>query len=108
MSYGEQTRNPHASTHEGEIACSRCGEVAVIGLLLQRHAHEVPFCGACADQVEECPSCQQMFWGPDGQRILGNRHHCPVCAAKHPAVVGEVMAGIAADEQQDEFNRTRR
>lgn len=91
------------------VVCRECGEDAVIELLYQGHSHDVPLCGHCADHVERCPECEQLFWGPDGQRIEGNSKHCARCAAKHPVVVGATMAEILSDEQQEDYmNKVRR
>jgi hypothetical protein len=57
---------------------------------------------ACGD-----PACLCDDHDPSNVRI-GKDWYAEGCAAKHPVVVGDVMAGILADEQQDEFNRTRR
>ena len=57
---------------------------------------------ACGD-----PSC----WCDDRDSSnvrIGKAWYAEGCAAKHPVVIGSTMAGILADEQQDEFNRTRR
>lgn len=53
--------------------------------------------------------CETMLHDDDSSNVrVGNRWMCPDCASRHPAVVGDVMAAIRADEDQDEFNRIRR
>lgn len=108
-------RNPYEDDfreerqYDGDGApCAECGDDAVIALRYQPHDHERPLCGRCADHVEACAECEQLFWGPDGHRIIANQRHCATCAARHPLVVGATMAEILSDELQDYFNKVRR
>lgn len=57
----------------------------------------------------QCAECQDWCRDDDPSNVrIGREWFCVDCGNKHPAVVGDTMAAILADEQQDHFNRTRR
>lgn len=102
-------RHAMSDYHDG-APCKHCGDDAVTVLTVAEGSRliDVPLCGPCCDDaVTICPSCEYRVWQNDCTRI-GSELYCEGCAAKHPVVVGDVMAGILADEQQDQFNRSRR
>ena len=68
----------------------------------------VATCSECRhDHTEKCGQCDRRCWQQSMTRIHSDLW-CADCASGHPAIVGDVMAGIRADEQQDSFNRLRR
>lgn len=108
MSY-DTWKTTEPDPHPEGVPCELCSAPAFWVPKIQGEDHPVPLCDTCAhDHVTDCPECGAFFYQAQGTRIEGTTLHCPKCASSHPAVVGDVMAGILADEQQDEFNRTRR
>lgn len=88
--------------------CRGCGEPASHPVRVVGGFADVPLCRDCRDQLTtKCPECERTIWQKDGARI-GSELFCEVCYAKHPVICGATMAEIRADEQQDDFNRSRR
>jgi len=84
-----------------------------------RNPYEYPYAfeagGEAIESADEhryrCACGDPACWcdDRDGTNVrIGRDWYAEGCAAKHPVVVGDVMAAILADEQQDEFNKTRR
>jgi hypothetical protein len=85
-------RNPYEFDGDPDgCACAECGEDAVIELLMQGSFFEVPLCGACADQLTECPGCEQLIWQRNGTRIYSSPNlYCPRCTSDTEAALARV------------------
>ena len=90
--------------------CHECGDtaVAVYAIAEGSRLEDRALCGTCHDDLAtQCPGCNYLVWQSDCQRI-GYVLYCNPCAIRHPAVVGELAAQLAADEFRDDMNRSRR
>ena len=102
--------DPLESTKLDGAACVECGEDAfgVYAIAEGSRLEDRPLCGPCHDDLTTiCPSCNYLVWQSDCQRV-GYELYCNPCATRHPAVVGELAAQLAADQFRDEFNERRR